>query len=294
MEVAARVGLDRASRIQRRMVQEYREARGIGHDQVRGHHLLMVGNSLLDEGVQFDRLRAALEARFDARRFMVEQTVYYDWYYALRRLFREGARPDVVVVMLGTGHWLSPNIRGDYSAQYLMSGADLPLVARDLHLHPTQATGLLFAGVSKFWGARVEMRNFVLGRFMPDLGRLMTFTSAVDRRPLVTADIEPVLRTRIARMREVTDRYGSALVVVVAPVLDPNDGSTALVDAARAERVPVLNPVTSGSLSASLYRDGFHLNEEGAQLFTDRLIPALSGELARHTEGGTRRLEVRR
>ena len=279
MEVSARVVLDRASRIQRRMVQEYVAARAIGQDNTSGRHVLVVGNSLLDEGVQFERLRTALESQYDARRYMVEQTVYYDWYYGLKRLYREGARPDIVVVMLGTGHWLSANIRGDYSAQYMMSVADLPSAARDLEMHPTQATGFLFAGVSKFWGARVEMRNFVLGRLMPDVGQLMNFSSAIDRRPMVQADITPVLVERIARMREVTHAHGSALVLLVAPVLNPDDGSTGLMEAARRAGVPVLRPVASGSFGPQMYRDGFHLNQDGATQFTDRLIPALAGEL---------------
>lgn len=279
MEVAARAGLDRASRIQRRMVQEYVAARAIGLDGTAGRHVLVVGNSLLDEGVQFDRLRSALESQYDTRRYMVEQTVYYDWYYGLKRLYREGARPDIVVVMLGTGHWLSSNIRGDYSAQYMMSVADLPSAARDLDMHPTQATGFLFAGLSKFWGARVEMRNFVLGRLMPDVGQLMNFTSAIDRRPMVQADITPVLVERISRMREVTETHGSALVLLVAPVLNPDDGSTGLMEAARTAGVPVLRPVASGAFGPQMYRDGFHLNPDGAAQFTDRLIPALAGEL---------------
>src|SRR4051812_40176230 len=207
VEAAARLGLDRASKIQRRMVEEYAKARAIGQDGSTGRHVLVVGNSLLDEGVQFERVRGALEERFDARRYMVEQTVYYDWLYGLRRLYREGARPDIVVVMLGTGHWLSPTIRGDYSAQYLWSAKVLPLVARDLSMHPTQATDLMFAGVSKFWGARAEMRNFVLGHLMPDLATFMNASSIVDRRPMVDSDITPVLSTRIARMRQVTDEH---------------------------------------------------------------------------------------
>jgi hypothetical protein len=280
VEAAARVGLDRASKIQRRMVQEYRQAVAIGQDQAPGRHLLVVGNSLLDEGVQFDRLRDSLAGRYDVRRYMVEQTVYFDWLYGLHRLYREGARPDVVVVMLGTGHWLSPGIRGDYSAQYMMSAADLPRVARDVGLHPTQATGLAFASMSKFWGARVEMRTFVLGHLMPTLGQFMNASSAVDRRPMVDADIAPVLSARIERMRELTDAYGSQLVLLVPPVLDPADGAPALMAAAAQHDVPVLRPVASGSFGPQLYRDGFHLNDTGAALFTDRLIPALEGELA--------------
>jgi hypothetical protein len=279
MEVAARVGLDRASRIQRRMMQEYVAARAIGQDGAPGRHVLVVGNSLLDEGVRFDRLREALTGGYDTRRYMVEQTVYYDWYYGLRRLYREGARPDIVVVMLGTGHWLSPNIRGDYSAQYMMSIEDIPGAARELDMHPTQATGLMVAGVSKFWGARVEMRNFVLGRLMPDIGRLMNFSSAVDRRPMVATDIAPVLKERVARLRAVTQEHGSELVLLVPPMLNPDDGSGALMEAAQAGPVPVLRPVESGSFSAQMFRDGFHLNETGAALFTERLIPALATEL---------------
>jgi hypothetical protein len=282
MEVAARVGLDRASRIQRRMMQEYVQARAIGQDASTGRHILVVGNSLLDEGVQFERLRNSLASHVDSRRYMVEQTVYYDWLYGLRRLFREGARPDMVVVMLGTGHWLSSNIRGDYSAQYMMSPQDLPLVARDLGMHPTQATGLMFAGISKFWGARVEMRTFVLGRLFPDLAQFMNASSAIDHRPMVDTDIAPVLSARIARMREVTDAYGSTLVLLVPPVLNPADGSVGLMQAATENHVPVLRPVTSGSFGPQLYRDGFHLNESGAAAFTERLIPALERELTTH------------
>ena len=163
-----------------------------------------------------------------------------------------------------------------------MSASDLPRVARDLGMHPTEATGFMLAGFSKFWGARAEMRNFVLGHLMPNLGDFMTASSAVDRRPIVDAEIEPVLSARIARMRAVTDAYGSELVLLVPPLLNAEDGSNGLMNAAATDGVRVLRPVTSGSFGAQLYRDGFHLNEVGAAQFTDRLIPALRGELARH------------
>lgn len=283
LEAVARVGIDRGSKIQRRMVEEYHRAVALGQDGTPGTHVLVVGNSLLDEGVDFTRLDTSLRASAgaDVRRYMVEQTVYYDWLFGLRRLFAEGAGPDVVVVMLGTGHWLSPNIRGDYSAQYMMSRRDLPEVSRELGMHPTQGTGLLFAGLSKFWGARTEIRTFVLRHAMPDLATFMNMSSAIDRRPTVDADIRPVLATRIARMRDEAARHGTRLIVLVAPVLNPADGSTALVAAAHDAQVTVLRPVASGEFAAGLYRDGFHLNENGAAIFTDRLIPELRTSLTR-------------
>lgn len=282
LEAVARVGIDRGSRIQRRMMEEYRQAVALGQDGSAGRHVLVVGNSLLDEGIDFGLLEETLHDTTDAdvRRYMVEQTVYYDWLYGVRRLFQEGARPDAVVVLLGTGHWLSPDIRGDYSAQYMMSPRDLPDVARELHMHPTKGTGLLFAGLSKFWGARSEIRTFVLRHAMPDLATFMNMSSAVDRRPMVDADITPALVGRVARMREETDRYGCRLIVVVPPLLNPQDGSAGLLEAARRAGVSALRPVPSGSLDASLYRDGFHLNEEGASIFTARLIPELQASIS--------------
>src|SRR5947207_3299684 len=74
-EVGARVALDRASKMQQRVVAEYRAAQQMGGDRREGRaHVLVVGNSLLDEGVQFDRVRTALGDQCDARRLVVEQT----------------------------------------------------------------------------------------------------------------------------------------------------------------------------------------------------------------------------
>jgi len=264
------------------MADEYRVARTIGRDDARSHgHVLLVGNSLLDEDVRFDELRAALGGEWDARRFVVEQTFFLDWYYGLRRLFREGARPDVVVLMLSTRQWVRDDIRGDYSAQYLFSAVDVPSAARQLGLNATQAANLALSSVSKFWGARAELRNFVLGHLMPDLGRLMDFSSVVDTRTIVDDDIAPVAQERIAQLKALTDANGARLVILLPAVLNPEDGARGLERAASALGVATLRPVASGTLAPHLYRDaGFHLNADGASRFTAVLIPALRAQLA--------------
>jgi hypothetical protein len=279
VEAVARVGFDRASKIQRRMASEYNLARTIGGDCDR-RHVLLVGNSLLDEDVQFDALRAAVGSGWDARRFVVEQTFYLDWYYGLRRLFHEGARPDVVVVMLATGHWTRNESRGDYSAHYLVDLADVPAAARDLRLNPTQTASFALSNVSKFWAARAEIRNFVLGHLMPDLGQLMDYSSVVDTHPAVESDVARVARDRIARMKALAAANGAELVIVVPAVLNANDGAEGILRAAAATDTPALRPVVSGTLGKTLYRDaGFHLNATGAAAFTARLIPVLQRQL---------------
>ena len=212
---------------------------------------------------------------WDARRFVVEQTFYYDWYYGLKRLFREGARPDVVVLMLSTRQWLRTETRGDYSAYYLMGTRDLPEAVRDLNLNATQAANLAFANVSKFWGARAEMRNFLIGHVMPDLGRLMAFSSTAD--PRRSRRCRRTGRPRAdCEAERVGQRHGGRLLIVLPVLAEPQDGSAGFMRAAQAQHVSALRPVPSGTFGLHLYRDaGFHLNPEGAAAFTDQLIPAL-------------------
>ena len=60
--------------------------------------VLMVGNSLLLEGVDVDRLQKLTSSQMRIYPLFLEATGYYDWLYGLQHLFREGARPQVVVV----------------------------------------------------------------------------------------------------------------------------------------------------------------------------------------------------
>jgi len=281
-EGGARLLLDRVSKIQRRTADEYALAQTIGSDACGRKHVLLVGNSLLDEDVRFDRVRSALADDWDARRFVIEQTFYYDWYYGLKRLFREGARPDVVIVMLSSKQWIRSDVRGDYSAQYLFGTTDLLDAARDLNLNATQTTNLVIANTSKFWGARAEIRNFLLGRMMPELGALMNFSSVVDPNTYTAEEVEPVAAERIARLNELTDSYGARLVMLLPVILDAKNGTAWLgvLHAAERKRVTSLMPAPSGSFPRHLYRDaGLHLNPTGAAQFTDILIPELQKTL---------------
>jgi hypothetical protein len=277
VEAAARLAFDRASKIQRRMADEYRMARTIGANRSAGRtHVLFVGNSLLDEDIRFDRLHDAVAPQWDARRFVVEQTFYYDWYYGLKRLLDEGARPDIVVLMLSTRQWMRTEMRGDYSAYYLLSTRDVAAAARDLNLNATQTSSLAFANVSKFWAARAEMRNFVIGHLMSDLGRLMGFSSVADLTPIEDDAVAQTVSDRIARLNEVVSSHGGRLVIVLPVLVEVQDGSAGFMRAARVLNVTALQPVASGTFGLNLYRDaGFHLNPDGAASFTEQLIPAL-------------------
>ncbi len=271
-ELVVRFNLDAVSRIQRRTATEYRLATGAATSAAR-HIALFIGNSLLDEGVQFDAVKSRLAPEWDARRFVVEQTAYTDWYYGLRRLFADGARADTIVMMLSARHWTDDGMRGDYSAYYLMTDSDALLYA--MRMHPTAGTGFMLAAVSNFWGARVEVRNFVLGRILPRFGEFMYATSIVDPNVLKDDEVERIATGRLERLRDLTAMYDARLIVMVPPVLNPNDGSEGLARAARRAGLTVFAPVRSGTYPASFYRDAGHLNAAGAQKFTAELLDPL-------------------
>src|SRR5437016_3816665 len=91
--------------------------------------VLMVGNSLLLHGVKLDRLRALTSTRMQIYPIFLEATGYYDWFYALRRLFREGARPQVVVLGVGVNYFLSKGVRQDYAPMLFFNVRDTLTVA---------------------------------------------------------------------------------------------------------------------------------------------------------------------
>jgi hypothetical protein len=153
-------------------------------------------------------------------------------------------------------------------------------VARDLHMHPTQATSFVLASVSKFWGARAEIRNFILGRLMPDVDKVLNYATPSHPDMLTDDEVEPAVVERFDRCRRLTEAYGARLVVLVPPMIDPIDGSGGMIRAGRRAQVPVYAPAPAGTYPESYYRDRFHLNEIGARHFTEKLIESMRAEFS--------------
>src|SRR5260370_26052631 len=68
--------------------------------------VLMVGNSLLMEGIDVERLQELTSSKMRIYPIFLEATCYYDSLYGLQSLFRQGARPQVVVLGVGVNSFL--------------------------------------------------------------------------------------------------------------------------------------------------------------------------------------------
>ena len=275
-EIAGSIGLSRISRIQKRIDSEAADSLHIPRAGTNGKPtMLLVGNSLLLEGADFPALKSMVAGKYDAHRFIIEQTDYEDWYFGLKRIFRHGSRPSRVVVALSVGSLLADITRGEFTAHYALDIQDFPEFARREHLDATTASNMLFAHYSGWLGTRAEIRKWLLGRILPDsadVANVLGFRPAPLFSPKLLRAIAP---RRFRELKTLCNANGAEFSFLVLPVVVREDGSSLLQEIGSEMGVPVLVPAKPAEFPKELFRDGFHLSAKGAERFTPKLAEAL-------------------
>jgi len=272
VEFVTRLGFDRISRLQRRIWEERRQALRISSNPGRPT-ILVAGNSLVEAAIDVPMLRQALGPSTDIHRYIVEQTTYFDWYYGLRRMFREGMRPAYVLIGFPASNLNSSAIRGDYSAYYLFDARGVIDYARAQRLDLTTSSSLLFAHYSSFYATRAEIRAFLMGKTFPAYGAALHNLTVRPAPPDTEEHVAWLATPRLRALDELTRGYGAKLIFVVIPTGQP--GEQGIVTAGKNSGTAALLPLPTGTLNASDFADGFHLNARGRAIFTK----ALAGEL---------------
>jgi hypothetical protein len=268
------------SKIETRTEAEFNAAAAIRNNG-ENHTLLLLGNSLLGKGVDLHALDTMLPPGWQAKRLLVEDTSFYDWYYGMRHLFSIGSCPDEVVLMLSIKQLTSKSIRGEYSANRLLSFVDLPDLATDLQLHPTAASGQMVGNISDFYGTRVEIRKQVLGRLIPDLGNL-TKLLIPTRSTSKNEELDRgELRTRFEKLKQLSGLKSIRITLIIAPESELNAETLKTVcNVASSVDFDILAPLKTGEFSKNDFSDSFHMNRNGAAKFTKAFAEALRCYLA--------------
>jgi hypothetical protein len=280
LELAARIGFSRASAIQRRVTHDLNVARALGPRSADGSEsVLLVGNSLLLEGVDRATLRRGMSPRYATAVLPIENTQFDDWYFGARRLFAEGARPSVLVACLTARQMMSHTTDGEYFAHFLMRQRDLLAVRKESGLNNTMTSDYFFANYSAWLGSRSQIKNWLLHEVMPGLDRLVgLFPNPKPAMPEAEKVVGEVLPHLVA-LDEVCRARGVRLVVVVPPPVGSADATTEVREAAARKGIRVLVPMGSGEVPPEEFADGFHLNARGAARFTERLATTLTAAL---------------
>ena len=273
IEVGTRAGFSKISHIGKRTHDEYLSARSLTRES-EFSPVLMVGNSLLLEGVDMPTLESGLPKAIHPVRFIVEQTEYWDWFYGLKRLFAEGSRPAMVVLCIGPNHIVGKLMLLDAGSYYLYSLGDLPAIARLQHLSLTDASSMYFAHWSLFFSAKDGLRNFVMGKVDPPYAGFLHELGMHPAPPITGPEITAIASARFAQISQLCHRNGARFVYLIPPGFVPDED--AIRAAAADAHVPILAPVRQFAWRLSKFRDGFHLKPESAVEFAKLLANDLA------------------
>ncbi len=268
-------GFDRVSRVQRLQVAQRRTLLAIkDQDSSKPAHIVLLGNSLLLEGLNVERLTERTELKALPVPYFVLATEYYDWYFGLKRLFAEGMRPRYILLGLSPNQFASSNTRGEYSARYLFRWRDLITVAQDTKMDATTTSSFVLGRVSEYWSTRQITRGYLLGELFPGVTTLL-HEMGTGRDPAIPeATLEAVATERLSSLEALCREHGAQFVFVVPPSYQK--GSETIAQVGRKLGITVLVPVRNDELDETSFQsDAFHLNEKGAAVFTNRLAEGL-------------------
>src|SRR6267143_1070082 len=237
--------------------------------------VLMIGNSLLLEGGDVDRLKKLTSDQMHIYPIFLEATGYYDWFYALQRLFREGAKPQVVVLGVGVNSFLANSVRQDYVPLMLFDMRDSLGVASDLKMDRTATSNLLLAHSSVFWDTRTDLRTQILRHTVPHYTELVLLLKPQPAIP-PPHQFQTTANSRLEQLRELCQAHGAKLIILVPPTPSSEEAVRQMTIASQKAGVDTLVPIDPTALSTKYYQsDELHLNSEGAELFTSAIAAFL-------------------
>jgi hypothetical protein len=240
----------------------------------------MVGNSLLLDGVDIRRLHELTSRNLRIYPIFLEATGYYDWLYGLRHLFRQGARPQVVVIGLEAYSALADSV-SDQSPMLLFGPPDILDVASQLGLGHTETSNLLLSHMSTFWGMRTFFRRRILSGLVPHYQDLFPFIRPGDLAIPQGRELETGITSRMRTLRELCEAHGAKLILLIPPTPSSQNAVRRMAVAAGNAGVETLVPVEPSALPDQFYyADRFHLNPDGAVRFTSALAVDLPKTIA--------------
>ena len=286
LELMMRTVVPRVSQVERRHNADRQAALRLSQRPPQGMKtVLIIGNSLLQEGIDREKLREVSASQYRVAVFPIENTTYLDWYFGLHRLAVEGSKPDVVVLCLNIKQLMSNSTNGEGFAHSMMWMGDILEVAKTAGLDSTNTSNYFFANLSAWLGGRWFIRNWVLEEWMPKaktLVDLFTPRGAVTPIPL-EATVEQTTQ-RLKKLQDLCETFGARFVFLVPPATSGADSLIKMQSAAEETKISVLIPFKPGEMPAAAFSDGFHLNPNGARIFTERLAILLSESLAGRRE----------
>jgi hypothetical protein len=257
-----------------------------------GLGVLMVGNSLLAEGVDRARLEGMLTTELgtvvSVGKVTSDGTTPLEWHYLTRKLvFDTGISPQVLVLAFGPGHlWDRPGATQvlRLAAEHV-AAQDVGMLFREELTDIESRSEFLTARVWRTYALRDRIQLRLLDLVLP---YFRTEREELLRRPGSVSGTHQDL-SHLRDLRELLeDAAGAGIQVILlpmpAPHLWPVEGPVETL--ARTLSVPILDVRDKVSLEPERFPDGEHLDALGREAFTEALGPRL-GRVVRSVMAGS-------
>lgn len=237
--------------------------------------VLILGNSLAREGLDRERLTRGLEARLG--RPVVLAAMHPDgsrieeWQYGYRRYFEQtGARPDLVLLCTGRAHLLDGLRDLDAVAAFHVSWRDLPGFVREQKLGVDGLCQVIAARTSALFAHRRRVQPLLFYHWMPRYEQTVNLIQAAGqgtaRRSAATEEGARAFLGLLQTCRTA----GTRVALLPVPLPEPYELPAGVVEAAQLGGAFTLGPPPR--LPARHFPDGYHLDAEGAALWTAALL----------------------
>jgi hypothetical protein len=261
------------------------QLRPIGPAQV-----LILGNSLSRQA--FDRQvlerswRLLGGSRAKTTAIHPDASGIIEWSQAFRRyVLLPGCRPQFVLIGSGRTHLLDP--KGDLEIErlgaWLVPPSERLRFAQNEGLTLEQRLPFVLASQSQLFANRGRIQPLTFYNGVP--GYEATVRTISERRSSTlgaenlmpsaeTAPPQPTLR-HLRRLLDDIRASGATPVIVALPVPEAYTLPSTVTQLLAQQKVRLIDFGSTHSFPSSFFPDGYHLNEEGGRIFTEKLLPQI-------------------
>ncbi|MBT3029907.1 MAG: hypothetical protein N0E58_10215 [Candidatus Thiodiazotropha endolucinida] len=241
--------------------------------------LLVLGNSLTNNGIDATLLKSGLEAQGLAyptvEKMVPDATTIWSWSCILRnRIYDLKNKPNTVFIgfawnQLADQSRLLPTQLGGFFCSY----SDLMHFTEQTEMGSAEIGEFLTASTFRLFTHREAFRNKMLGILIP---HYMSATQEINRRMRNAGNSagDPDLTYReLSQVIEKMESYNKHVVLMAMPVRDNTyELDPELINLVKSEGVTLLDYRSPVFITDNLFLDEMHLNENGSALLTQQLV----------------------
>jgi hypothetical protein len=250
-----------------------------------GQSVLVLGNSLVRDGVNVDILRDEIRAQgvgaMRIERIYLMNTIINDWHYAFKHHFVDTGRlPGALVVCFSNNHLEDASIQRPLIARYHSSLRDIPQIfANDVPDFDGRVDFLLSAGSASFTH-RTNVERRILDTLIPHYRESATRinNALTDEARKRARDYHPTYR-RLEEFIQMAQQHGVRVILVAMPVESPYEINPQVNRTAETLGVTLIDSRMTEGLSKESFVDGMHMNPGGAAVYSRSLARRLANYL---------------